>query len=99
MSEQNKKIKTMSGIVASDKMNKTIVVEVSRMRIHPRYKKRYRTSKRYKVHDEKNEYKVGDKVIIKETRPLSRGKRWVILPQNRHENENTEQTQNINSES
>ncbi len=63
----------------SDKMFKTRVVAVERLKKHRRYGKYYRVTKRYKAHDEKNEYKVGDKVIIQETRPLSKEKRWKIV--------------------
>lgn len=70
--------KTLTGIVISNKMKKTVVVAIERWVHHPKYKKRYRKTKSYKVHDEKNESKIGDKVIIKETRPLSKGKRWEI---------------------
>lgn len=72
-------IRTLKGIVVSDKMEKTVVVEVERLRVHPKYKKRYKVSKRYKAHDEKNEYKVGDKVVIQETRPRSKEKRWIVV--------------------
>ena len=60
-------------------MDKTIVVRVDRMMTHPKYKKRYTISRRYPVHDEKNEYHVGDAVIFCETRPLSRHKRWRVV--------------------
>ncbi|MBU0637122.1 MAG: 30S ribosomal protein S17 [Patescibacteria group bacterium] len=68
-----------NGIVVSDKMDKTIVVAVSRIKIHPRYKKRYNVSKKYKVHDEKNQYKEGDKVQFIETRPISKDKKWRVI--------------------
>ena len=71
--------KTLQGIVVSDKMNKTIVVRVDRLKWHSKYKKQYKSSKRYKAHDEKNECKTGDKVVIQECRPLSREKRWRIV--------------------
>jgi len=71
--------RTLKGSVVSDKMEKTVVVEVTRLRVHPKYKKRYKVSKRYKAHDEKNEYKTGDKVIIQETRPRSKEKRWTVV--------------------
>ncbi|MEK7507687.1 MAG: 30S ribosomal protein S17 [Patescibacteria group bacterium] len=67
------------GVVASDKMNKTRVVEVSGFKKHPKYLRYYKTVKRFKAHDEKNEYKIGDKVVIEETRPLSKEKRWKII--------------------
>jgi len=79
--KQDKKIikRTFIGTVVSDKMDKTIVVKVNRTKIHPRYKKRYTISKNYKVHDEKNEYKIGDKVKFIECRPLSKDKRWRVV--------------------
>jgi len=66
----------LEGIVVSTKMAKTIVIRVDRMKTHPKYHKQYRQSKKYKVHDEKGEYKVGDVVRFVETRPLSKDKRW-----------------------
>jgi len=71
-------MRKLQGIVVSDKMNKTRVVAVTRLKKHPRYLKYYKVTKRFKAHDENNEYKVGDKVIIEETRPLSKEKRWRI---------------------
>lgn len=65
--------------MVSDKMSKTIVVRVDRMKTHPKYKKQYTESKKYKVHDEKNEFHVGDAVTIEECRPISRGKCWRVL--------------------
>lgn len=77
MGEEKKKNKRiLKGIVVSDKNDKTVVVRVDRVKVHPKYKKRFAVSKKYKVHDEKNEYKVGDKVTIAECRPYSRDKRW-----------------------
>ncbi len=69
----------LEGIVISDKMNKTRVVSVARLKEHPLYKKYYRITRKFKAHDEKNEYKTGDKVLIEETRPLSKEKRWKII--------------------
>jgi small subunit ribosomal protein S17 len=66
------------GRVKSDKMDKTVVVEVVRFKRDPMYKKYLKTRSRYKAHDEKNEYKVGDRVEIVEHRPLSREKRWKV---------------------
>ncbi len=71
--------KQLKGIVVSDKMQKTVVVEVERIKEHPKYKRRYKIHKRFKAHDEKEEYKVGDRVIIEECRPLSREKRWRVI--------------------
>ena len=67
------------GTVVSDKMQKTIVVKIDRVKTHPKYGKQFIASTRYKVHDEKNEYKVGDKVVFVECRPLSRDKRWRVI--------------------
>lgn len=76
----NKTIKRkFSGIVVGDKMNKTRVVSVESVKVHPLYKKRYKISKKYKVHDEKNLYKTGDKVRFMECRPLSKDKRWRMI--------------------
>lgn len=71
--------RTLQGTIISDKMDKTRVVAVSRLKKHPRYKKYYRITQKFKAHDEKNEYKTGDKVVIEETRPLSKEKRWRII--------------------
>lgn len=68
-----------SGVVVSDKMNKTRVVNVESVKIYPKYEKRYKTNRKYKVHDEKNHYKVGAKVEFVECRPLSKDKRWRML--------------------
>lgn len=67
------------GKVISDKMNKTRVVLVEKYIVHPIYQKKYKISKKYKAHDEKNEYKTGDIVFIEEVRPISREKRWKII--------------------
>jgi len=71
--------RTQEGVVVSDKMDKTVVVVVSRGKVHPKYLKRYQTTKKFKADDSKNEYKIGDKVLIYECRPLSRDKRWRVL--------------------
>ncbi len=67
------------GRVVSDAMAKTIIVRVERTKLHPKYQKRYRTSRRFKVHDEQNSCHVGDWVRFVETRPLSKDKRWILL--------------------
>ncbi len=73
MKKQIKKQKRiLKGEIVSDKMDKTVVVKVSRLKV------RYRISRNFKAHDEKNEYHMGDKVIIQETRPLSKEKRWIV---------------------
>lgn len=71
--------KQMIGKVVSTKMQKTIVVEVVSARPHPLYKKVVRRSHRFKVHNENAEIKLGDKVSIKETRPLSKEKHWKVM--------------------
>lgn len=70
---------TLSGIVVSDKMNKTVVVSVSRFVKHPKYGKYYKINKKYKAHDEENKYKIGDKVEITETRPISKDKKFKVV--------------------
>ena len=71
--------KTMTGVVISNKMDKTLVVKVERRFSHPVFKKVVKTTKKYKVHDEKNECVQGDFIRIQETRPLSKEKRWRLL--------------------
>ncbi len=66
------------GRIRSDKMDKTVIVEVVRFKREGIYKKYVRVRKRYKAHDEKNEFKTGDRVEIVESRPLSREKRWAV---------------------
>jgi len=68
----------MVGTVTSDKMDKTVTVEVVRRMLAPKYKKYVRTRRRYKAHDESNQFHVGDRVEIQEARPLSKTKRWVV---------------------
>ena len=65
------------GIVTSSKMDKTVVVKVERLKMHVKYKKRYRVSKNYKAHDEENILLEGDKVILIETKPISKDKKWI----------------------
>lgn len=79
MEKQIKKIRTLKGVVVSDKMQKTIVVEITNLIKHPKYKKYHKVSKRFKVHDEKGEYHTGDKVFIQETKPISKDKKWSVI--------------------
>jgi small subunit ribosomal protein S17 len=72
------KKQTLQGKVVKDKMQKTVVVEVSRYVKHPKYGKYYSIDKKIKAHDENNEYKVGDMVEITSTRPISKGKSFVV---------------------
>ena len=78
MEERNLR-KTMIGTVVSDKMDKTIVVAVEDSVAHPIYKKTVKRTYKLKAHDEQNECKVGDKVEVMETRPLSKDKRWRLI--------------------
>jgi len=67
------------GVVTSDKMDKTVVVAVTTTKRHPRYGKVMRLVKRYKAHDEANQCRVGDRVLLVESRPISRHKRWSVV--------------------
>ncbi len=82
MAEQTKKrgsSRTLTGEVVSTAMDKTVVVRVTRVKIHPKYRKRVKVSKKYHAHDPNNKYRVGDVVEIRETRPLSKTKRWRVV--------------------
>jgi len=79
MTEKRNSRKERTGVVVSDKMDKTIVVNIERKVPHPLYKKIVKKTKKYKAHDEKNEAKIGDSVRIMETRPLSNDKCWRLL--------------------
>lgn len=69
----------LQGTVVSDKMDKTVTVAVVRLKEHPIYRKKYRQTSKFKAHDEKNEYKMGDVIEISESRPISATKRWVVV--------------------
>lgn len=73
-----KRIRKFEGVVVSDKMDKTIVVKIDRLEKDEKYNKYHRVSTKLKAHDEGNTYKVGDKVTLEETRPLSKDKRWIV---------------------
>jgi small subunit ribosomal protein S17 len=77
MAERGKR-KTLVGVVTGDKMEKTVIVMVNRLVLHPVYKKYVRKRKKFKAHDEQNQCHMGDKVLLIETRPLSREKRWRV---------------------
>lgn len=79
METTKKQLRVFTGEVVSNKMHKTIVVRVDSAKVHPKYGKRYILSRKYKVHDEKNEYQVGDVVKFTECRPLSKDKRWRVI--------------------
>ncbi len=76
---KKKNIRRLTGSVVSAKMQKTVVVVVNKLKEHKKYKKQYLVSKKYKAHDEKGEYKAGDKVVIQETKPISKDKRWIVV--------------------
>ncbi len=71
--------KKLAGVVVSDKMEKTVVVNVTRFVAHKKYGKFYKIDKRYKAHNENNEYKVGDKVMIEECPPMSKDKNFIVI--------------------
>jgi len=80
MTQDHKKVikRKFDGIVVSNKGDKTVVAEVRGTRLHPKYLKHYAVSKKYKVHDPENKYKVGDKINFIECRPLSKDKKWRV---------------------
>jgi small subunit ribosomal protein S17 len=70
--------KLLQGTIVSDKMQKTVVVQVESIKVHPKYKRRYRMHKNFKAHDETNQYHTGDRVVIEETTPISKDKTWIV---------------------
>lgn len=76
---KEKKIRKIKGIVVSDKMDKTIVAMVQSYKTHPKYLKKYLYSKKYKIHDPENKYKIGDKVEFIQCRPMSKDKRFIVI--------------------
>ncbi len=75
----NPKKQQIIGTIVSDVMDKTVVVKVDMRKRHAKYKKSYTMSKRFKAHDETNQYHVGDKVVIESTRPISKDKKFIVL--------------------
>ena len=75
--------RVLQGVVVSDKNNKTIVVEVERRYTHPLFKKTVRRTKKYHAHDENNAFKIGDRVEIMESAPISKNKRWMVVTEGR----------------
>ena len=71
--------RVLQGVVVSDKNDKTIVVQVERRYTHPLFKKTVRRTKKYHAHDEANKFKIGDKVSIQESAPISKNKRWTVI--------------------
>jgi len=77
--DQTKSASTLAGVVVSNKMDKTVVVSVSRFIKHPKYGKFYKVSKKYKAHDEENKCQIGDNVSLKEVKPISKDKKFIVL--------------------
>lgn len=75
----NSKKQRLVGKVISDKMDKTVVVRVDEKKRHPKYKKSYTVSKKFKAHDEQNEYKIGERVVIESVRPISKDKKFKVI--------------------
>ena len=71
--------KKLKGVVISDKMQKTVVVNVESVKEHKKYKRRYKEHKKYKGHDENQEYHIGETVVIEETTPISKDKKWKVI--------------------
>ena len=69
----------LTGKIVSNKMQNTVVVEVERIKEHPKYKRKYKHRKKYKAHFKNREYKIGDKVVIQECSPISKGKKWKVI--------------------
>lgn len=76
---KKKNLRILKGVVVSDKMDKTIVVSVTSLKRHPKYLKIYKTHKKYKVHDPKEQYGIGDKVEFAQCRPISKDKCWLVV--------------------
>lgn len=76
---QSTKIRKLQGTVVSDRMDKTVMVKVTRLKMNRKYKKQYKVSTKYAAHDPENAYHVGDKVIISASRPMSKTKRWTVM--------------------
>lgn len=79
MGKEQKTVRKRKGIVVSDKMDKTIVVAVTDYKTHPKYLKKYRSTKNYKVHDEENKFKVGETVEFIECKPISKDKKFIAV--------------------
>ena len=77
--KETKSFRQLIGKVTSAKMQKTVVVAVDKLKMQEKYRKQYKVTKKYKAHDEKGEYKAGDRVIIQETKPMSKEKRWIVI--------------------
>jgi len=86
--------KRLKGIIISNKMKDTVVVKVDRIKEHPKYKKRYKISKKYKAHNEKLKLEIGDKIVIEECKPKSKDKHWraieIIKTKNKKDDSTTD---------
>ena len=71
--------KKLTGNIISNKMQKTVVVLVERIKEHPKYKRKFKVHKKYKAHDQNQEYHVGDRIEIEETKPISKDKNWIVI--------------------
>jgi small subunit ribosomal protein S17 len=71
--------RTLNGIIQSNKMQKTVIVKVASVKVHPKYHKRYSVFKRYPAHVDKGVYNIGDKVVIEETKPISKTVNWRVI--------------------
>ena len=78
MESEKRRVRTMTGVVTSNKMDKTVVVQIERRTKHPVYKRYVVKHNRFKAHDERNECQIGDVVVIKESRPMSKDKHWRV---------------------
>lgn len=79
MEEKKNNRRHLVGVVVSDKMTNTVVVNIESIKVHPKYHKRYKVTSKYVAHNEGNEFHVGDRVVIEESRPLSKTKRWKVI--------------------
>ena len=79
MENKNTKSRVLKGVVVSDKMTKTVVVKISSLKKHPKYKKYFKSTRKFKAHNPEDQYHTGDKVVIGETRPMSKEKRWIVI--------------------
>ena len=75
----NNRPRILKGVIVSDKMQLTAVVEIMRLKKHRKYKKYFKVSRKFKVHNPENQYHIGDNVFIQETKPMSKDKRWKVL--------------------
>jgi len=79
MENVNTKKRIIKGVIVSDKMQKTVVVQVKRLKLQPKYKKFYKVSSKFKAHNPENAFHTGDNVLIQETNPISKDKRWIVI--------------------